>query len=82
MLLDIPEAEIEAGKAPTLGEFLDVLQNGWGKPFIEAVARTELIGRPLNGTYTLELTGGLDVSFDNIETVQMLLSQTYSALQP
>lgn len=82
MSLDLPEADIQAGKATAIGEYLDVLQNGWGRPFVEAVARIELEGRPLNGTYTLELTGGPGVSFDNLQTVQILYSQSYSALQP
>jgi hypothetical protein len=81
MELDVPVADIQAGKAASLGEYLDVLQNGWGKPFVEAVARTELIGRPLNGAYNLELSGAPGVLFDNIETVQVLLVQNYSALQ-
>jgi hypothetical protein len=81
MDLDVPLATIQAGKAASVGEFLDVQQNSWGKSFVEADARTDLIGRPLNGSYTLELSGGGGVAFDNVETVQILLIQNYSALQ-
>ena len=80
-LLDIPLAQVESGKAPTLGEFLDVEQNAWGKPFVEAVARAELIGRPMNGTYVIELTGDSTVTFDRIEALQLLYGSTYWVMQ-
>jgi hypothetical protein len=81
MELDLSTVEIQAGKAPTGGTTLDVLQNGWGVPSVEATARTELIGRPLNGSYVLEITGGPNVSFDAVTGVQILYAQSYSALQ-
>jgi hypothetical protein len=81
-LLDEPTIQIEAGKAAALGQILDIQQMAWGQPFVEADARVELIGRPVNGTYTLELSGGSGVLFDNVTQVQILSAQSYSALQP
>jgi hypothetical protein len=80
-LLDIPLAQVESGKGATLGEFLDVEQNGWGKPFVESIARVEFAGRPLNGTYVLELAGDAATNFDAIVAVQMLFSSSYWVMQ-
>jgi hypothetical protein len=80
-LLDVPLAQIESGKAATLGEFLDVEQNAWGKPFVESIARTEMVGRPMNGTYVIELEGDASVTFDRIEALQILYGSTYWVTQ-
>ncbi len=80
-LLDIPTASIEGGKALAANELLDPVLNGWGKPYVEAVARTEFQERPLGGTYELEIETGPGVSLDNIERVQILLTSNYWVLQ-
>jgi hypothetical protein len=82
ILLDVPTIQIEQGKAAAVGQILDVQQNAWGQPFVEADARSEWIGRPLNGTYTIELASAPGVSFDSVTSVQILNAQSYSALQP
>ena len=79
--LEIPSAQVESGKGSTLGEFLDVSQNAWGKPFIEATARSELVGRPFNGSYVLEILGDASTRFDRIESVQILHGSSYWVLQ-
>jgi hypothetical protein len=81
MLLDIPLAQVESGKAATLGQFVDVERNGWGKPFIEAIARAEFEGRPMNGNYAIELAGDEGTNFDAIQSVQILAGISYWVLQ-
>jgi hypothetical protein len=80
-ILNVPIGVVEGGKAATLGEFLDVQQNGWGRPFVEAVAREELLSRPISGTYVLRLQGGDTVNFDRLESLQVLVDSDYWVLQ-
>ncbi|MCU0692113.1 MAG: hypothetical protein MUF54_11985, partial [Polyangiaceae bacterium] len=79
--LDIPTANIEGGKALAANELLDPVLNGWGKPYVEAIARSELLERPLGGSYRLEFELPSGASLDNIERVQLLLTSNYWTLQ-
>lgn len=70
-------ARVEGGKAIAAEEWLDPLVNGWSQSFVNAAARTELMDRPLYGSYELELLLTPDVRLDRIERVQVLLETTY-----
>lgn len=75
--LGMPTGRIEAGKALAAEEWLDPVANGWAKPFVGAVARSEYRERPFDGTYMLELTLGPEARVDRIERVQVLTDATY-----
>jgi hypothetical protein len=79
--LDIPTANIEGGKALAANELLDPVLNGWGKPYVEAIARSEFLERPLGGNYELEFELPAGASLDSIERVQLLLTSNYWTLQ-
>jgi hypothetical protein len=79
--LDVPTANIEGGKALANNELLDPVLNGWGKPYVEAIARMELLERPLGGSYELEFELPEGTSLDSIERVQLLLTSNYWTLQ-
>jgi hypothetical protein len=79
--LDIPTANIEGGKALAANELLDPVLNGWGKPYVEAIARSEFLERPLGGNYALEFELPAGASLDSIERVQLLLTSNYWTLQ-
>ncbi len=79
--LDVPTAIVEGGKAIAASELLDPIQNGWGRPYVEAAARSEFHDRPFGGTYVLELEAGPSVDLDKIERVQVLVSSDYWVLQ-
>jgi hypothetical protein len=79
--LSVPTANIEGGKALAANELLDPVLNGWGKPYVEAIARAELLERPLGGSYRLEFELPSGASLDSIERVQLLLTSNYWVLQ-
>jgi hypothetical protein len=79
--LSVPTANIEGGKALAANELLDPVLNGWGKPYVEAIARAEFLERPLGGSYELEFELPPGTSIDNIERVQLLLTSNYWTLQ-
>jgi hypothetical protein len=70
--VDIPIAQIEAAKALSTEEWLDPVSNGFNLPTVTNVARRELAGRPLGGSYELELELTPDVRVDRIERIQIL----------
>jgi hypothetical protein len=80
-MMDMPIAQVEGGKASALGELLDVQLNGWGQPTVEAVARIELMNRPMGGAYDIEFDLDETVNFDNVEAVQALYGTSYWVLQ-
>ena len=75
--LQIPAAVVEDGKALAIEEWLDPLSRGWSVPEVQAVARTELSGRPLGGVYELSLALTRDVQLSRIEHIQVLTSVDY-----
>jgi hypothetical protein len=76
-VLDFGRGVIESAKAITAEEWLDPVSNGWGKPYVEAVARTELTDRPFGGAYELTLDLGPEARPERIDRVQILLQSTY-----
>ena len=76
-LLGVPSAQIEAGKALAAEQWLDPLSNGWSKPYVTAVARTELVDRPFGGAYRLDFQLSPEVVLSRIERVQILLDYAY-----
>jgi hypothetical protein len=74
---DLPAAYIEGGKALATEEWLDPIANGWSSPFVAAVARGELLGRPINGGYELILELGSEVRLERIEQLQLLIETEY-----
>jgi hypothetical protein len=76
-LVEVPLGRIEGAKALADEQWLDPLNNSWTKPYVDAVARTEFVDRPFDGSYTIELTTGPEVRFDRIESVQILLQSAY-----
>ena len=75
--LGVPVGNIEGAKALTAEQWLDPTGNGFSKPYVASVARTELAGRPVGGTYQLELEVTPDVRLDRIDRVQVLTRSTY-----
>jgi len=74
---DLPTAFIESGKALASEEWLDPIVNNWSAPFVAAVARGELMGRPIYGAYELILELGPEVRLDRIEQLQLLVETDY-----
>lgn len=68
---------IEGGKALAAEIWLEPISNGWGRPYVEAVARQEFRSRPLGGTYQLELELGAGVQLNRIERIQILAEIDY-----
>lgn len=75
--IDIPTAHIESGKALSAEEWLEPTSNSWNMPYVSAVARGELFGRPAAGNYELVFEISSDVRLDRIERVQLLIEQDY-----
>jgi hypothetical protein len=70
-------ATLEGAKALTAEQWLDPVGNGWDKPYVSAVARSELRERPLDGTYVLDLHLAPETDIDQLERVQLLLETSY-----
>jgi len=68
---------VEGGKALAVEEWLDPLTRGWNTPEVQSAARTELMGRPMGGTYELILELSPDVRPERIDRVQILTSTDY-----
>ena len=77
LVLGVPNASIEGAKALSAEQWLDPLSNGWTKPFVEAIGRTELADRPFGGIYEILLTLGPEVRLERIERVQLLAGDAY-----
>lgn len=76
-IFDVTTGQIEGGKALAVEEWLDPVSNGWAKPLVQAVARSELSGRPVGGEYVLELELSPEVRPERIERVQLLQETKY-----
>lgn len=75
--LDSARARIDGGKALAAEEWLDPVANGFAKPFVAAVARTELTERPTDGEYAIEFDVAPETRLDRIERVQVLYETNY-----
>ena len=75
--LGVSVGTVEGAKALAAEEWLDPLANGWGKPFVTAIARSELTDRPFGGGYEITLHLGPEVTLSHIERVQLLLESSY-----
>ncbi len=75
--VQIPTAYIEGGKSLAAEEWLEPVGTSWNMPFVSNVARGELFGRPVAGTYELFFEITPDVRLDRIERVQILAEQDY-----
>jgi hypothetical protein len=75
--LGFPIGRIEAAKALAAEQWLDPVANGWGKPYVEAVARDEYLDRPFGGMYELTLQVAPEDRLENIERVQILAQSSY-----
>jgi hypothetical protein len=76
-LLPVPTGQIEGAKALAAEQWLDPLANAWTKPYVAAIARTELATRPFGGVYEIQLDLGPEVVLERIERVQLLASSNY-----
>ena len=76
-VLDVGVGSIESGKGLSAEEWLDPVTNGWGKPFVESVARTEFVERPFGGAYSVEIALTPGTHAERIEHVQVLYESTY-----
>jgi hypothetical protein len=74
---DLPTAFIEGGKALSSEEWLDPIMNSWNTPYVSSVARGELFGRPVGGSYDLILELSPDVRLERIQQVQLLVETEY-----
>jgi hypothetical protein len=75
-VLGLGEGSTSSSRALANEQWLDVLTNGWDKPFVGAVAREELFERPVGGLYDLDLEVPAEVRPERIERVQILTQQT------
>ena len=75
--LDLPVAQIEAGKALSTEEWLDPVVNSFNEPTVANVARHEFAGRPVGGAYELILELTPDVRVERIERIQLLAETDY-----
>lgn len=75
--LGVAAGAIEGAKALAAEQWLDSTGNGFSKSYVANVARTEFAGRPIGGTYRLELEVTPDVRLDRIERVQVLARSSY-----
>jgi hypothetical protein len=73
----VPIGQINMAKALVAEQWLDPISNGWDKPYVQSVQRTEYAERPLDGTYQLELELGPEVQLDNLERIQILTDTSY-----
>jgi hypothetical protein len=71
------DGRIEGGKALAAEQWLDPVANGFSKPYVAAVARSELRDRPVGGTYELELELGPEVVLSQLQSVQVLTETAY-----
>ena len=76
-VIGVPSGRIEGAKALASEQWLDPLSNSWGKPYVDAIARTELNDSPFGGTYDLILNVGPEVRLDRIQRVQLLVNASY-----
>ncbi len=76
-ILGVPLGRIEGAKALAAEQWLDPLGNGWSKPYVEAVGRTEFAERPFGGGYELVLQTPTEVRLSRIERIQILLESNY-----
>lgn len=74
---DLPSAFIENGKALAIEEWLDPIANSWTTPYVASVARGELFGRPVNGSYELIIEISPEVRLERLEQVQLLIETDY-----
>ncbi|MBN1653115.1 MAG: hypothetical protein JXA30_04995, partial [Deltaproteobacteria bacterium] len=79
--LDLPIALIEGGKALSAEEWIDPVANSFSMPIVSNVARYELAGRPVGGTYELTLELSPDARIDRIQRIQVLLETDYWSRQ-
>jgi hypothetical protein len=75
-LMDLPVAQIEAGKGLAAEIVLDPLRDGWNTSYVSPIARTELELRPLGGAYELEFEIAPEIVLERIERVQLLVGST------
>lgn len=80
-LLPVPNGFVEAGKALAAEQWLDPVANGFSKPFVAAVQRSEFFGRPFYGSYVFEFELGPEVRPDRFERVQILTESNYWVTQ-
>ncbi len=75
--LFVSNGQIEAGKALAAEQWVDPLSNGFAKPYVTAVARTELSERPFGGAFELTLHLTPEVTLSRIERIQLLIESSY-----
>jgi hypothetical protein len=80
-LIDMPTAFVEGGKALSLEEWLDPVNVSWSSSFVSNVSRSELLGRPVSGSYLLTLELPDDVVLSRIQRVQILSENDYWVAQ-
>ncbi len=74
---DIPTGQVEGGKALATEEWLDPIANSWTESFVSNVARGELFGRPVAGTYEVILELTSDLRLERLERIQILVETDY-----
>jgi hypothetical protein len=80
-VIDMPTAFIHSGKALAVEEWLDPVTISWETGFVSNVAKGELQGRPVGGSYELIIDVPRDVVLSRIERVQLLLEMDYWVAQ-
>jgi hypothetical protein len=75
--LDIARAVVESGKALAIEEWLDPVTNGFNRPDVLNVARSEFQGRPIGGAWELTLRLTPDVNVERISRIQLLVQTAY-----
>ncbi|MBX3212310.1 MAG: IPT/TIG domain-containing protein [Labilithrix sp.] len=75
--MGVPLGSIEGAKALAAEQWLDPTGNGFSRPYVASVARTEFVSRPLGGTYRFELEVTPDVRLDRLDRIQLLARSSY-----
>jgi hypothetical protein len=74
---DFGSGAIRGGKALTLERYLMTPIGSTDQQLINQFLRSELRGRPLDGTYTLRIDDSPALHFDRVEDVQVILDYHY-----
>ena len=75
--LAVPLGRTDGAKALAAERWLDPLTEGFAKPYVDAVARDELIDRPLGGAYEIDFAITPEVQLDRIQRLQVLFDSSY-----
>lgn len=75
--IDALGAFVEGGKALASEKYWDPIATLWSAPGVAPIVREELVGRPLGGSYQLDLMLGPELDLERLDRVQILVGSSY-----